>query len=248
MKILRLLDILIAGIAMLLVSPLLVASMFLIWCQDRHLPLYVSDRVGLGGRSFRMVKLRSMGVGADNTGVDSTSGDDKRVTAVGRFLRRLKIDELPQLWNVLKGEMSLVGPRPNVRRETDLYSDEERRLLTVAPGITDLASVVFADEGEILLGEVDPDLAYNQLIRPWKSRLGLLYVDHCRLELYSKILFVTAVGIVSRRQALAGVNGILRKLRADPLLIEVAQRRRPLDPSPPPGMSNIVTSRQPGRR
>lgn len=244
MRILRLLDVLIAGVALLFVSPLLVLGMFLIWCQDKHSPLYVSDRVGLHGRSFRMVKLRSMRVGADSTGVDSTSGDDRRITSVGRFLRRLKLDELPQLWNVLKGEMSLVGPRPNVQRETDLYSTEERRLLNLAPGITDLASIVFADEGDILLGEADPDLAYNQLIRPWKSRLGLLYVDYRGLELYFRILLITAIGLVSRRRALAGVNGILRKLGVDPHLIEVAQRRRPLDPWPPPGMSTIVTSRQ----
>ncbi|EHR04632.1 sugar transferase [Bradyrhizobium sp. WSM471] len=248
MKILRLLDILIAGTALLLAGPLLVASMFLIWCRDRHSPFYVSDRVGQDGRLFRMIKLRSMEVGADRTGVDSTSRDDERITPVGRLLRRLKLDELPQLWNVLKGEMSLVGPRPNVKRETDLYSPEERRLLTLAPGITDLASIVFSDEGDVLSGSADPDLAYNQLIRPWKSRLGLLYIDHCGLELYCKILFNTAIGIMSRRHALAGVNGILRKFRADPVLIEVAHRRRPLDAAPPPGMSNVVTSRQPRRR
>src|SRR5689334_19514918 len=118
MKILRILDMLIAGTALLLVSPLLLASMFLIWSQDEHSPFYISDRVGLDGISFRMFKLRSMRVAADSTGIDSTSGDDKRITPVGHFLRRLKLDELPQLWNVLKGEMSLVGPRPNVRRET----------------------------------------------------------------------------------------------------------------------------------
>jgi lipopolysaccharide/colanic/teichoic acid biosynthesis glycosyltransferase len=99
-----------------------------------------------------------------------------RITPVGQFIRGYKLDELTQLWNVLKGEMSLVGPRPNVKRETDLYTKVEKDLLTVKPGITDFASIVFSDEGEILSGQSDPDVSYNQLIRPGKSRLGLFYI------------------------------------------------------------------------
>ena len=101
-------------------------------------------------RDFRMVKLRSMVINADASGVNSTSNTDTRITAVGRFIRKFKLDELMQLWNVLIGDMSLVGPRPNVRSETDMYTPVERKLLTVRPGITDLASIVFSDEGEIL--------------------------------------------------------------------------------------------------
>jgi len=97
-----------------------------------------------------MVKLRSMVVRADRTGVDSTAGNDPRITIVGRLIRKLKLDELSQLWNVLKGDMSLVGPRPNVPREVALYTKEEDHLLDVRPGITDISSIVFADEGEIL--------------------------------------------------------------------------------------------------
>ena len=241
--ILRFLDVIGSAVGLLLSTPLLLVGVFLVWCQDGYSPFYVSDRVGINGKSFRMLKLRSMIVGADQTGVDSTSGDDRRITIVGRFLRRFKLDELPQLWNVLKGDMSLVGPRPNVRRETDLYSSEELRLLTIAPGITDLASIVFADEGEILEGKADPDLAYNQLIRPWKSRLGLLYVDHRCLHVYLKILVLTGLGLFSRRRALVGVNAILQELRADPLLIEVALRQRELRAYPPPGMTSTITSR-----
>lgn len=239
----RLLDIAAAAFGLVIAGPVLLVCMFLVWRQDRHLPLYVAERVGLNGNPFRMVKLRSMVFNADRSGVDSTSGDDKRITAIGHFLRRYKVDEIPQLWNVLKGEMSLVGPRPNVKRETDLYSPEEQRLLSIPPGITDLASIVFSDEGEILAGQPDPDLCYNQIIRPWKSRLALLYVDNLTLLLYIRILILTIVGSVSRSRALAGVQKVLQRLNADPVLMSVARRKSDLYAYPPPGMSDIVNSR-----
>lgn len=191
-----------------------------------------------------MVKLRSMIINADKNSVDSTKADDNRITGIGRFVRRYKFDEIPQLWNVLKGEMSLVGPRPNVERETNLYTDQEKKLLTVPPGITDLASIVFADEGDILKGSADPDLDYNQLIRPWKSRLGLLYVENRSLFLDVQLLVITVLAIVSRRRALTKVGGILNRLKADRKLIEVCRRDARLIPFPPPGSSEVVRSRQ----
>ena len=160
----------------LLLTPLLVTVAFLVWLQDRRSPFYIAPAVARGGGTFDMVKFRSMVKNADRAGIDSTSANDQRITGIGRFIRRFKIDELPQLWNVAKGDMSLVGPRPNVVREVDLYTAEERHLLDARPGITDLASIVFADEGDILADKADPDIAYNQLIRPGKSRLGLFYV------------------------------------------------------------------------
>ena len=147
----------------------------------------------MGGLLFRMVKLRSMVVGAAKTGVDSTGNDDVRITAVGRLIRKYKIDEVMQLWNVLLGDMSLVGPRPNVKAETDLYTKEERVLLSVKPGITDFSSIVFSDEGNILEGQEDPDLAYNQLIRPGKSRLGLFYISKASIALDIRLIWLTAV-------------------------------------------------------
>src|SRR5205085_5451329 len=169
----RLFDIICAAAGLVLTSPILLPVMFLIWRQDGFSPFYIAARVGRRESLFHMVKLRSMVKNADKSGVDSTSMDDRRITRVGQFVRKYKLDELTQLWNVLRGEMSLVGPRPNVKRETDLYTREEKRLLTVRPGITDFASIVFSDEGEILAGQPDPDIAYNQLIRPGKSRLGI---------------------------------------------------------------------------
>jgi lipopolysaccharide/colanic/teichoic acid biosynthesis glycosyltransferase len=190
-----------------------------------------------------MVKLRSMVVGADRTGVDSTAANDRRITPIGRFIRRYKLDELPQLWNVLCGEMSLVGPRPNVKRETDLYTAVERRLLHVRPGVSDFASIVFSDEGEILKDHDDPDIGYNQLIRPGKSLLGLFYVDHRSVRVDIEVCLLTALAIVSRQAALEGVQPVLRRLGAPSELIELASRRVPLRPMPPPGGDRVVTSR-----
>jgi lipopolysaccharide/colanic/teichoic acid biosynthesis glycosyltransferase len=190
-----------------------------------------------------MVKLRSMRIGADKSGVDSTSAGDSRITPVGHFIRRYKLDELTQLWNVLIGDMSLVGPRPNVERETRLYTEIEQRLLTVKPGITDYASIDFADEGDILQGQPDPDLAYNQLIRPWKSRLGLFYIEQRSLVLDLKLIFLTAVTIVSREKALRAVTQDLERRGAPADLVRVARRIDRLVPHAPPGASSVVTSR-----
>jgi lipopolysaccharide/colanic/teichoic acid biosynthesis glycosyltransferase len=211
--------------------------------QDFKSPFYLGPRVARGGGTFRMVKLRSMVVKADKTGVDSTGADDPRITPIGRFVRSYKLDELSQLWNVLRGEMSLVGPRPQVRRDADLYTVEEQRLLTVRPGITDFSSIVFADEGDILKDKGDPDIAYNQLIRPWKSRLGLFYVDHSSLWLDLRLIWLTIVAVAARPKALRGVNRLLLRLGAPDDLARVALREDALTPRPPPGSSQIVVSR-----
>jgi lipopolysaccharide/colanic/teichoic acid biosynthesis glycosyltransferase len=239
----RAFDLLVSGGLLVLAAPVLVPVMVLVWLQDFHSPFYLGVRAGRNEAPFRMVKLRSMRVNADRSGVDSTSADDRRITPVGKFIRAYKLDELMQLWNVLLGDMSLTGPRPNVLREVAIYTPAEKRLLSVRPGITDLASIVFADEGEILAGATDPDLLYNQIIRPWKSRLALFHVDHQSMGLDVQVVFLTAVAILSRERALGGVERILRSLDAPPDLVAVARRREPLRAAPPPGASSIVTSR-----
>jgi lipopolysaccharide/colanic/teichoic acid biosynthesis glycosyltransferase len=239
----RLLDVAISAIGLLLSLPVLAPVLFLVWAQDRRSPFYVAKRVGKGGKHFRLVKIRSMVVGADRSGVDSTSAGDPRITPLGRWVRAYKLDELPQLWNVLRGEMSLVGPRPNVQRDVDLYTDLEMRLLSVKPGITDLSSIVFSDENEILRGSPDPDLEYNRLIRPWKSRLGLFYLDHRSTILDLQLIALTAMAMVSRKAALRGLERILLVRRAEGSLIEAAARRGPLVPYPPPGSAEILTTR-----
>lgn len=239
----RTLDIVLAATGLLLTSPLLAATIAWIWMTDWHSPFYLATRVGRGGRPFRLLKLRSMHIHADASGVDSTSASDPRITRAGHFIRRHKLDELPQLWNVIKGDMSLVGPRPNVPRGTAVYTPAEMLLLTVRPGITDLASIVFADEGDILADKEDPDLAYEQLIRPWKSRLGLLYVECRSLALDVRLIWLTGLALVSRGRALAGVQALLSRLGADEQLRTVARRSEPLKPHPPPGATQIVTDR-----
>ena len=168
-----------------------------IWARiklDRDGPaLYAGRRVGRGGGEFRMFKFRTMVTNADRVGGPSTPDDDPRLTSTGRFLRRYKLDELPQLVNVLKGDMSFVGPRPQVPDEVAAYTAEEREILTVRPGITDWSSLQFHNEGEILAGHADPDRAYAELIRPEKMRLGLEYVRRGTFRDDLSILVKTAL-------------------------------------------------------
>ena len=198
----RLFDITVSFLGLMLTVLFFIPICVLIWLQDFHSPFYIAPRVGKDGKIFKMVKLRSMIIDADKTGVDSTSSQDKRITPIGRFVRAYKLDEIPQLWNVLKGEMSFVGPRPNVKREVDLYTEIESNLLTVQPGITDISSIVFSDLNDILKNSQDPNLDYNQLVRPWKSRLSLVYVENQSFWLDIRLIFLTAVALVSRPLAL----------------------------------------------
>lgn len=231
----RLLDVVAAGLGLILASPVLLPVMFLVWWEDRHSPFYIASRVGRGGLQFQMVKMRSMVIDADRKGASSTSNTDRRITSVGHFIRRYKIDELTQLWNVLRGDMSLVGPRPQVQSGVDLYTVRERDLLSVQPGITDFASIVFADEGTILAGHPDPDRGYDELIRPGKSALGLFYIEHRTLWIDLQLICLTLLTIVSRERALLEVQGLLRRLGADSVIVELAGRQQPLRPSLPPG-------------
>lgn len=239
----RCFDFLCAFMGLIIFSPFLIIVMLIIWLHDRHSPFYIATRIGLNGREFKMVKLRSMIFNADKSGVDSTSGDDNRITAVGHFIRRFKLDEVSQLYNVLIGDMSLVGPRPNVKRETNSYTDEEKKLLSVRPGITDFASIVFSDEGEILKGKTNPDLVYNQLIRPYKSRLGLFYIENRGFWLDVSLCILTITTLLSRRLSLTVIQRILISYDADELLVNVARRKNQLQPAPPPGAKAIVTKR-----
>lgn len=239
----RLLDIFFSLLGLLVLSPVLLIVMLLIWRQDHHSPFYIAPRVGKDEKLFNMVKLRSMILGADKFSVDTTTSTDRRITPVGHFVRRYKLDEFTQLWNVLKGDMSLVGPRPNVKRETDLYSAKEKKLLTVRPGITDLSSIVFSDENEILKDSSDPDIDYNQLIRPWKSRLGIIYVERRSFFLDCHLIWLTSLAMINQEWALAGVHRILIQLGAPEDVTKTARRQTPLTPACPPGMNCIVSQR-----
>ena len=239
----RLVDILASFFGLLFFSPILLPAMFLIWKEDKKSPFYVRPRLGKNGKSFKIIKLRSMEVDADKSGVVSSSGSDMRITPIGHKVRKYKLDELIQLWNVLIGDMSLVGPRPNVKDETDLYTNVEKELFSVRPGITDFSSIVFSDEGDILKGKDNPDLVYNQLIRPWKSRLGLIYIKNQSFLLDIKMIIYTLVEIFSKQRALNWVVSQLKLMNADSNVVSISKREEELYPFPPPGIDKVVTKR-----
>lgn len=244
----RLIDIFASLFGIIFLTPLILPVMFLIWKEDKHSPFYIAPRVGKDGKLFKMIKLRSMIYNADKTGVDSTSSSDIRITSTGRFIRKFKLDELTQLINVFLGEMSLVGPRPNVKNETDLYTDLEKNILRVKPGITDISSIVFSDESYILRNEINPDLAYNQLIRPWKSKLCLIYIEKRNNILDLLLIVLTFLNIFSRSLTLRIIKNILKFFNVPKDLIIVASRKYPLEPSPPPGAKEIVLNRDAKKR
>ncbi len=237
----RLTDILVSIVGLSLIFPVIAVFAVLVFLQDYSNPFYIAPRARRRDKTFNMVKLRSMIKFADKKGGASTAADDRRITWVGKIIRKTKIDEVPQLWNVLKGDMSIVGPRPQVMRDVALYTYEEHRLFDVRPGITDFASIVFSDEGEILKGSENPDLMYNQIIRPWKSRLGLLYVEKRSLIVDFQLVFLTLIALISRQHAIRGVQYLLRYLGADDDLIRIAGRRVPLTQHPPPGATKVET-------
>jgi lipopolysaccharide/colanic/teichoic acid biosynthesis glycosyltransferase len=184
-----LIAVIILGIPMLIIA-------ILIKLDSRGPVLYVGRRVGRDGVPFGMYKFRTMVMNADKIGGSSTPDDDPRLTRMGRALRRYKLDEFPQFLNVVKGDMSLVGPRPQVQSVVDGYTAEERLVLSVPPGITDYASLRFPNEGEILRSSPDPDQTYMEKIHPEKMRLGLEYVRSRSFFTDLAILFRTVGAII----------------------------------------------------
>ena len=239
--IINLFNFLISLIGFVILSPIFILFCFLIFVNDFKNPFYNSERVGKNERPFKLYKFRSMKIIKSKNLVFSTSNNDQRLTKIGKFIRRYKIDELPQLINVIKGDMSLVGPRPNVFEETRMYTESEKKILSIKPGITDLSSIIFSDEGDILSVSLNPNLSYNQLIRPWKSRLCLLYLNNKSLVLDLKIIFLTIIHIFNKKISLKIINKILIKIKADNELIEVSKRESELIPFPPPGRLKIVS-------
>ncbi|MFA4902769.1 MAG: sugar transferase [Desulfobaccales bacterium] len=189
-------DLISSAVGLVLISPLLLVIAWCIHHEDGGPVFYRGERVGRHGKFFRIFKFRTMVVNADKIGGPSTPDDDPRITRFGRKLRKHKLDELPQLINVFLGDMSLVGPRPEVKFYTDLFSAEERAILSVRPGITDWASIWNPDEGSILAGAEDPDQAYMELIRPTKLKLQLKYSQRQSLTNDLKIIFLTLLAIV----------------------------------------------------
>lgn len=204
----RLFDIFLSLFGLALLSPLFVLISCLIKREDGGPVIYGSHRVGRKHQMFKLFKFRSMVVNADKIGARSTSDGDSRITKVGTWLRKTKFDELPQLLNVLKGDMSFVGPRPEVKHFVDMFTSDEKRILSVRPGITDWASIVFSDEGAILKGAADADQAYMEQIRPTKLLLQKKYVDKNNFFVDLKILYYTFRAVVFKKSLDA--NALLR--------------------------------------
>ncbi len=179
-----------------MLCPLMIPIAILIRLEDGGPIFYKGERVGRNGNLFKMFKFRSMVVNADKLGPSSTSAEDPRITRIGHFLRKYKLDELPQLLNVLRGDMSIVGPRPEVKYFTDMYTEDEMIILSVKPGITDWASIWNCDEGSILAGSRDPDRAYFELIRPTKLALQMKYVKERSFWVDLKIILLTLLAVI----------------------------------------------------
>ena len=187
----RLFDIGFSLIGLILTFPIFL--LLGIWIKtDSSGPIfYRGARVGKFGKSFKIFKFRTMVMNADKIGGASTANDDPRLTKVGKFIRKLKFDELPQFFNVLLGDMSFVGPRPEVQHYVDMYTEEEKEILNVRPGITDWASIYNPDEGAILEGSPDPEKTYMEKIRPTKLRLQLKYAKEHSFWIDMKIIITT---------------------------------------------------------
>lgn len=192
----RVLDIVFSLIGIVVLSPLFVVVSVVIVLADGWPVLYVQQRVGKEGVDFPLFKFRTMRTGADRSGQLTVGGRDPRLTRTGHFLRRYKLDELPQLFNVLSGTMSLVGPRPEVRKYVEQYTAEQRRILSVRPGITDEASIVFANENEILGAQPDPEKYYVATILPEKIRLNMRFIESKGIGSYFGIIFRTIARVV----------------------------------------------------
>lgn len=171
----RALDVVVAGTALTISAPLLAVVCAGVWWYDRGPALFKQERVGRHGRPFTLLKIRSMRVGAERQGSLVTAAGDARVTPIGRWIRKLKVDEWPQFWNVLRGEMTLVGPRPEVLRYVELYTSEQREVLALTPGITDPATISFRNEEELLAGVPDRERYYVESIMPRKIEMNLEY-------------------------------------------------------------------------
>lgn len=192
----RFFDILFSIIGLVLLSPLFTVLYLLIRIESQGGGFYSQERIGKNGKPFKLFKFRSMRIGSDKKGLITIGEKDYRITKTGFILRKYKLDELPQLWNVFIGDMSLVGPRPEVKKYTDLYTEEQKQVLQVRPGITDWASIKYVDENKILGESKDPDDAYVNLIMPNKIKLNMVYIQHQTLGEYFKIIFTTFKEIV----------------------------------------------------
>ena len=192
----RVLDFLFSFLGLTLLSPFLFFIGLIIKLSSRGPVFYKQSRVGLNGVDFNVFKFRTMRINSDKLGLITVGGRDPRITSVGFFLRKYKLDELPQLLNVFIGEMSLVGPRPEVKKYVGLYTAEQKKVLSIRPGITDWASINYRDENVILEKSIDPEYDYIYTIMPDKIKYNLIFIEKHNVIEYFKIIFVTLWRII----------------------------------------------------
>ena len=194
--IIRFFDILFSLLGLIILLPFLIVVSILILLSSKGSIFFIQERIGKNGKPFKLVKFRSMRTSHDNQQL-ITVGDDPRITPVGKLIRKYKIDELPQLYNVLRGEMSIVGPRPEVPKYVDLYTTLQKRVLSIKPGLTDYASIRYIDENKVLAKSNDPERTYINVIIPEKIRYNIKYIEHQSVKEYFKIIFLTISRIFS---------------------------------------------------
>ena len=192
----RFFDFILSLVGIVVLAPIFIVLAIWIKIDSKGPVFYKQVRVGQNGIDFGLFKFRSMVVDADKKGLITVGGRDPRITRSGYFIRKYKLDELPQLINVLVGDMSLVGPRPEVRKYVDLYTDEQQKVLSVKPGITDYASIEYMDENEILGKSSDPEKTYIEEIMPEKIKYNMKYIQNKNVSEYFKIIFLTLLKIV----------------------------------------------------
>ena len=214
--------------------------LIIVYKEDFKNPIYFSKRVKKNNKIFSLLKIRSMKILNQKNVVTSTSYNDPRISKIGSIIRRYKIDEIPQLINIINNEMSFVGPRPNVVEEVKLYTNHEKKLLNVKPGITDYASIIFSDESEILKNSSNPNLDYNLLIRPWKSLIGIYYVENRSFFMDIEILFLTLFSLFDRVLVTRYISKKLLKYDFE-TYSKLFTPTRELKPLPPPGSNKLVS-------
>ena len=192
----RFFDFILSLVGLVVLAPIFIVLAIWIKTDSKGPVFYKQVRVGQNGIDFGLFKFRSMVVDADKKGLITVGGRDPRITRSGYFIRKYKLDELPQLINVLVGDMRLVGPRPEVRKYVELYTDEQQKVLSVKPGITDYASIEYMDENEILGKSNDPEKTYIEEIMPEKIKYNMKYIQNKNVSEYFKIIFLTLLKIV----------------------------------------------------
>lgn len=192
----RLIDIIFSTLGILILMPFFILVSLIIKFNSKGPLIYKQSRVGIYNSNFNVYKFRTMHINSDRLGLLTVGGRDPRITSVGYYLRKYKLDELPQLFNVLIGDMSIVGPRPEVRKYVDMYTPEQKRVLSIRPGITDWASIQYRDENIILEKATDPEKDYVNIIIPDKIKYNLIYIEKYNVLEYLKIIFMTVWKII----------------------------------------------------